>query len=71
MKHIKNMTQAELAAYVQSHLQEKGITVVLSGGATVSIYSANKYVSADVDLVNTNFADRRKNQSGNGRDWLP
>lgn len=60
MKHIKNMTQAELTAYVQSHLWEKGITVILSGGATVSIYSANKYVSADVDLVNTNFADRRK-----------
>ncbi len=60
MKPVKNMTQAEVAAYVQSHLREKGITVVLSGGATVSIYSLNKYVSADVDLVNVNFADRKK-----------
>ena len=60
MKHIKNMTQAEVAAYVQSHLQEKGITVILSGGATVSVYTLNKYVSADVDLVNVNFADRKK-----------
>jgi hypothetical protein len=60
MKQIKNMTQAEIAAYVQSHLRKKGITVILSGGATVSIYTSNKYVSADVDLVNVYFADRKK-----------
>jgi hypothetical protein len=59
MKHIKNMTQAEVAAYVQSHLLKKGITVILSGGATVSIYTSNKYVSADIDLVNVNFAHRK------------
>lgn len=58
MKQIKNMTQAELAAYVQSHLRKKGITVVLSGGAAVSIYTLNKYISADVDLVNAFFAER-------------
>ena len=60
MKHIKNMTQAEVAAYVQSYLRKKGITVILSGGATVSIYSLNKYVSADIDLVNVNFVNRSK-----------
>jgi hypothetical protein len=32
MKPIRTMTQAELAAYVQSHLQKRGITVILSGG---------------------------------------
>ncbi len=32
MKQIKNMSQAELAAYVQSYLQKAGIDVVLSGG---------------------------------------
>ena len=60
MKLISNMSQAELAAYVQSHLRKEGITVVLSGGAAVAIYSSNKYVSADIDLVNVNFTDRRK-----------
>lgn len=60
MKSISRMSQAELAAYVQSHLQTKGITVVLSGGAAVAIYSENKYVSADIDLVDVNFADRKK-----------
>ena len=59
MKHIKNMTQAELAAYVESCLQKEGINVVLSGGSAVSFYSSNQYVSKDLDLINANFARRR------------
>jgi hypothetical protein len=51
MKPVRQMTQAELAAFVQSHLRKKGIQVVLSGGATVAIYSHGKYVSNDLDLV--------------------
>jgi hypothetical protein len=54
------MTQPELAAYVQSHMLKHGITVVLSGGAAVSIYTRNKYVSRDVDLVNVNLVERAK-----------
>jgi hypothetical protein len=38
MKSIHEMTQIELAAYFQSHLQEKGVIVVLSGGASVLLY---------------------------------
>jgi hypothetical protein len=60
MKSISKMTQAELATYVQSHLQKKGITVILSGGAAVAIYTVNKYVSADIDLVDVYFAARKK-----------
>ena len=60
MKTVNKMTQAELAAYVQSHLQTKGISVILSGGAAVAIYTENKYVSADIDLVNVNFVNRKK-----------
>ena len=51
MKPIRQMTQAELAAFVQSHLRKNRIQVVLSGGATVVIYSHGKYVSNDLDLV--------------------
>lgn len=51
MKSISEMTQGELAAYVDSHLKGRGIDVVLSGGATVAIYSDHKYVSKDVDFV--------------------
>ena len=59
MKHIKHMTQVELAAYVQDALQRTGISVILSGGSAVSFYSSNQYVSKDLDLINTNFARRR------------
>ena len=59
MKQIRNMTQIELAAYVQSNLQNEGINVVLSGGSAVSFYSSNKYVSKDLDLINANFAKRQ------------
>jgi len=52
MKRVGDMTQAELGAYVQSHLREKGIDVVLSGGAVVAFYTNGKYVSGDLDFVN-------------------
>ena len=60
MKTVNKMTQAELAAYVQSHLRKNKINVTLSGGAAVSIYTVNKYVSADVDLVEDSYVDRGK-----------
>lgn len=60
MKKIKNMSQVELAAYVQDVLQAKGIQVVLSGGSVVSFYTSNKYVSKDLDLINTSFSKRSK-----------
>jgi hypothetical protein len=53
------MTQSELGAYVQTHLRKKGIELVLSGGAAVSIYSSNRYVSKDLDFVNI-YATKRK-----------
>ncbi len=59
MKPLTDMTQAEVAAFVQSHLRQKGIEVVLSGGASVSIYTVGKYVSLDLDLVNVYSASRR------------
>ncbi len=63
MKKVKNMSQVELAAYIQDSLQPAGITVVLSGGSAVSFYSSNKYVSKDLDLINTSFARRSKIKS--------
>jgi hypothetical protein len=52
------MSPPELAAYIQSHLLDRGIDVVLSGGAVVAFYTSGKYVSRDLDLVNR-FASRR------------
>jgi len=52
VKLISEMTIAQLAAFVQSHLRQSGIDVVLSGGACVSIYTSNRYVSMDLDMIN-------------------
>lgn len=56
MKPVREMSQIELAAFVQSNLRENGVEVILSGGASVAFYSSNQYVSMDVDLVNAYFA---------------
>jgi hypothetical protein len=63
MKAIKDMTQLEIGALVCSHLKENGIQVVLSGGASVSLYSNNKYLSKDLDLVDIYSVNRRKLKS--------
>lgn len=51
MKAVADMDLAELAAFVCSHLREHGIPVVLVGGSCVSIYSDNRYQTADLDFV--------------------
>jgi hypothetical protein len=60
VKSVSKMTQGELGAFIQSQLREKGIEVILSGGAAVAIYSNNKYVSKDLDLVNIYGIHRRR-----------
>lgn len=60
MKSVKRMSLLELAAYVQTRLRAQGIQVVLSGGASVSFYSSNKYLSHDLDLINVNFVKRKQ-----------
>ena len=60
MKPVSRMTQAEFGAFIQSQLGKKGIEVILAGGAAVAIYSNNKYVSNDLDLINIYGVNRRK-----------
>lgn len=60
MKPITRMTQAEMAAFVQDHLQAVGIIVVLSGGAAVAYRTENRYVSYDIDLVNIYMVARKR-----------
>lgn len=60
MKAIGRMRQAELAAFIQSSLSRSGIDVVLSGGASVAVYTEDKYVSADIDLVNVSSVPERR-----------
>jgi hypothetical protein len=60
MKPVGEMDQAELAAYIQTHLREKGIQLVLSGGAATVLYTSGAYVSMDLDLVNVYMTKRRE-----------
>ena len=46
-----NTTLVEVAAIVSDALEREGIIATLSGGAAVSIYSENRYVSEDLDFV--------------------
>jgi hypothetical protein len=60
VKKVSLMTIGELAAYVSSHLAKRGIKVVLSGGACVSIYSANLYRSDDLDFIENGSVARKE-----------
>ena len=44
-------TLKELAAIVSDTLEREGIIATLSGGAAISIYTQNRYLSADLDFV--------------------
>ncbi len=50
----------ELAAIVSSALERQGIIATLSGGATVSIYTENRYVSEDLDFVTVALVNELK-----------
>lgn len=62
MKSIAEMTQIEIAAFVQTWLEKQGIHVVLSGGAATSYFCLNRYVSHDLDLVNIYSINRKRIQ---------
>lgn len=51
MKKISNMSLGELAAFISSHLRNEGMNPILSGGACVSILTANRYQSYDLDFI--------------------
>lgn len=47
----RKTTRERLIAIVARHLHAEGIEVVLVGGSVAAIYSAEKYVTYDLDLV--------------------
>lgn len=58
MKPVSEMTRLEFAAFISAELRKHNISVILSGGSCVSIYSHEKYVSLDLDFVNQGFTKR-------------
>jgi hypothetical protein len=60
LRTAKNLSLPDLAALVCDTCLKSGIDVVLSGGACVSIFTENKYVSYDLDFVLQTPVDRKK-----------
>jgi len=52
VKDLSALTHRELAAFICEHLRGRGIEMVLTGGACVTIYTRNRYESLDLDFVN-------------------
>lgn len=52
------MSLKELAFYISDYLCKNGIEAVLTGGACVSIYSDNKYLSYDLDFIIQHFRNK-------------
>jgi hypothetical protein len=63
----KKMSMEEFAFAIASALDERGIKVILTGGAVVSIYSEGKYVSKDLDFLSPDDHQKiKKAMSGLG-----
>lgn len=58
MAITRRSTIRDVAAQLSQALADAGITAVLTGGAAVAVYSANKYQSYDIDFVTA--ASRRE-----------
>lgn len=48
---IKNLSLKDFAIKISDYLIKNDVEVILSGGACVSIYTDNKYMSYDLDFV--------------------
>ena len=57
---IKDLSLKDLAITVSDYLRKNGIETVLSGGACVSIYSNNKFMSYDLDFVLISVDEQKK-----------
>lgn len=67
MKKLRNMSAEELAGLVCQTLRNAGITVTLTGGACVAIWSGGRYVSHDLDFVEEGPVPPRKLREALGR----
>ena len=47
----KSLSLEDIAIVISEFLKTKGVDIILVGGACVSIYSKNAYISGDLDLI--------------------
>jgi len=57
---IEDMSLRDLALYISDRLRNRGVDTVLTGGACVTIYTDNKYMSYDLDFVPLHYTKRSK-----------
>ena len=57
---VSNLTRIELAGLIGQTLTDHGIDAVLSGGSCISIYSNERWVSQDLDLIDISYSDKKK-----------
>lgn len=55
MSNYSGIGIVELAAKIVSHLADHGIEVVVVGGLAVEIYSQNRYLTKDIDMVDLTY----------------
>jgi hypothetical protein len=60
VKPVAKMSLLELAAWVCSRLQQQGISVVLSGGSVVSLFTENRHQSNDLDFIENGSHARKQ-----------
>jgi hypothetical protein len=60
MRAISQMSLAELAGFICQAMENADVTVTLTGGACVAIYSRGKYVSDDLDFIEEGPVPRQK-----------
>ena len=60
MKPVADMSAEELAGLVCQALRDAGITVTLTGGACVGIWSEGRYASHDLDFIEEGPVPRRR-----------
>ena len=58
--NVSNLTRIELAGLIGQTLTDHGIDAVLSGGSCVSIYSNERWVSQDLDLIDISYSDKKR-----------
>lgn len=57
---FKNFTVRDLAIFLWDYLASHGIETVLTGGACVSIYTKNEFLSYDLDFVLLDLKQKQK-----------
>lgn len=57
---FKDISILDLAIFLSDHLAKQGIETVLSGGACVSIYTKNEFLSYDLDFVLLDLSGKKK-----------